>query len=133
MFLIRTRLGPSRIHGVGVFAVDPVPAGAEVWRYDPAFDRMVTTEELARSPPAFRAYLDAYAYPSADLDGATLLCCDHAKFLNHSDRPNTEERPFISVATRPIAEGEEITCDYGSFCLGWQGFDGSGSGADGGA
>lgn len=123
MFLIRTRVGPSPIHGVGVFAVDPVSVGTVVWRYDPAFDRIVTVEEMAGAPPAFRAYLDAYAYPAADLDGATLLCCDHAKFLNHSDRPNTEERPFISVAARPIAEGEEITCDYGSFCLDWQGFD----------
>ena len=131
MFLIRTRIGPSRIHGVGVFALEAVPTGAVVWRYDPAFDRIVTAEELARSPPAFRAYLEAYAYPSSDLDGATLLCCDHAKFLNHSDAPNTEERPFASVAARSVAEGDEITCDYGSFCVGWQSFDGAVPDADG--
>ena len=132
MFLIRTRIGPSRIHGVGVFAVDAVPTGTVVWRYDPAFDRIVTDEELARSPPAFRAYLDAYAYPSADLDGATLLCCDHAKFLNHSAEPTTEERPFTSLAARPIAAGDEITCHYGAFCVGWQGFDPAGAeGVDG--
>ena len=131
MFLIRTRIGPSRIHGVGVFALGAVPAGAVVWRYDPAFDRIVTAEELATSPPAFRAYLDAYAYSSHDLDGATLLCCDHAKFLNHSDQPNTAERPFTSVAIGPIAEGDEITCDYGAFCVGWQGFGGAAPSRDG--
>ena len=51
MFLIRTRIGPSRIHGVGVFALEAVPADAVVWRYDPAFDRIITAEDLARSPP----------------------------------------------------------------------------------
>ena len=129
MFLIRTRIGPSPIHGVGVFALDAAAAGAVVWRYEPAFDRIVTAEELADAPPAFRAYLDAYAYPSADLGGAILLCCDHAKFLNHSDAPNTAERPFASVAARPIAPGDEITCHYGAFCLGWQGLDGAAPGA----
>ena len=52
-----------------------------------------------------------------------LLCCDHAKFLNHSHHPNTEEHTFMSVATKLIAEGEEITCDYGSFCVDWKGFE----------
>ncbi len=124
MFLIRTRIGPSQIHGIGVFALDAVPEGTLVWRYEPDFDRIVTRQEAESAPAAFRAYLDAYAYPSADLGGATLLCCDHAKFLNHSDTPNTVERPFASLACRPIASGEEITCHYGSFCVGWRGFDG---------
>jgi hypothetical protein len=29
----------------------------------------------------------------------------------------------MSVATRLIEAGDEITCDYGAFCLGWTGFD----------
>ena len=122
MLLIRTRVDRSSIHGVGVFACESVASGMVVWRYHPQFDRTVSAEERAAAPPAFRAYLDAYAYPSADIGGAMLLSCDHAKFLNHSDDPNTEERPFISLARRPIAPGEEITCDYGAFCLGWSGF-----------
>ena len=122
MLLIRTRVAPSAIHGIGVFAREPVAAGAAVWRYAPEFDRTVTAEDVAAAPPAFRAYLDAYAYPSADIGGAMLLSCDDAKYLNHSDDPNTEERPFLSLARRPIAPGEEITCDYGAFCIGWRGF-----------
>ncbi len=34
----------------------------------------------------------------------------------------TEERPFLSLASKPIAVGDEITCDYGAFCAGWSGF-----------
>lgn len=123
MFLIKTRLAPSSIHGVGVFAGEPVAAGQIVWRFEPAFDRVIGEEELAAAPAAFRDYLATYAYPSADLGGKVVLSCDHAKFLNHSDDPNTAERPLESVASRPIAAGEEITCDYGAFCVGWTGFE----------
>ena len=74
-------------------------------------------------PAAFREYVDTYAYPSTDLEGRLLLPCDHAKFLNHSSHSNTNSLRFMSVAGRLIENGEEITCDYGAFCVGWTGFD----------
>ena len=123
MFTVRTRVGASAIHGTGVFAAEPIAAGQEVWRYEPAFDRTITDAELAGVPDAFRRFLETYAYRSADLGGALVLPCDHAIFLNHSDVPNTAEEPFRSVASRSIPAGEEITCDYGAFCVGWTGFD----------
>ena len=46
---------------------------------------------------------------------------DDAKFLNHSDDPNTHERRLSSIAARPIFAGDEITCDYGAFCVDWPG------------
>ena len=123
MLLIRTRIGPSRIHGTGVFALEPAASGDVVWRYEPALDRLISDAEVAGAPPAFRAFLDTYAYRSTVVSGGVILPCDHARFLNHSDDPNTEERPFVSLASRPIAVGDEITCDYGAFCEGWSGFD----------
>ena len=92
MFLIDTRVGPSAIHGVGVFALEPVAAGAIVWRYEPAFDRRIEPGELAGLPRRSAPTSGRYAYPSADLGGALVLSCDHAKFLNHSEAPNTVER-----------------------------------------
>ena len=32
MMLIRNVVGPSAIHGTGIFAAQPVAAGTEVWR-----------------------------------------------------------------------------------------------------
>ena len=122
MLLIRTRIGPSRIHGTGVFALEEAAAGAVVWRYEPDFDRLIGDAELAAAPPAFRAFLDTYAYRSLEVPGGVILPCDHARFLNHSDDPNTEERPFLSLARGPIGVGDEITCHYGAFCDGWSGF-----------
>jgi hypothetical protein len=46
---------------------------------------------------------------------------DDAKFLNHSDDPNTHERRLSSIAARPIFAGDEITCDYGALCVDWPG------------
>ena len=122
MFLIKTRVGSSPIHGVGVFAAEAVEVGQPVWRFHADFDRVISNTELATLPDAFRAFLHAYAYNAVDLDGALVLSCDHAKFLNHSDDPNTEEQPFVSVARKPIEIGDEITCDYGAFCVDWAGF-----------
>ena len=119
MFLIRTRVAPSAIHGLGVFACEPAAVGTIVWR----FDRIIDEEALRAVPEAFRAFLDTYAYRSIDTGGALVLSCDDARFLNHSDDPNTEDQPFVSLARRPIAVGDEITCDYGAFCVGWAGFE----------
>ena len=38
MLLVRVRLAPSPLHGIGVFAVDPIPSGTEVWRFTPGLD-----------------------------------------------------------------------------------------------
>src|SRR5690242_18185598 len=123
MFLIRTRVGPSSIHGTGVFACENVEQGTLVWRYEPLFDREIPEADLCNMPPAFREYIDMYAYRSSELGGRLILSCEHAKFLNHSDNPNTSEVPFGSIASRPIAVGDEITCDYRAFCTDGKGFD----------
>ena len=123
MLMIRTRVAPSRIHGLGVFALEPAAVGSVVWRYAPTYDRLIPDAELAETPPAFRAFLETYAYRSLEVPGGLILPGDHARFLNHSDDPNTEEHPFVSLACRPIAAGDEVTCNYGAFCENWTGFD----------
>jgi hypothetical protein len=121
MLLIKTYVAPSSIHGNGLFASEDVPIGKEIWRFLPPFDLTVSEEALMHLPAAVREHLDFYAYRSRDLDGALVLLGDNAKFLNHCSTPNTVERGFASFASRPIATGEEITCDYGAFCLDWEG------------
>jgi uncharacterized protein len=123
MFIIRTRVGPSTIHGTGVFACEDVTIGAPIWRYHPPFDQVLSADDIARLPDIGRDFLAIYAYRSKDLDGKTVLCGDHARFLNHSYDPNTEEQLFLSIARKPIATDDEITCDYGAFCTDWHGFD----------
>ena len=48
-----------------------------------------------------------------------ILCCDNARFINHSNTPNIQsdfstDRYGVDVAARDIETGEELTIDYGS-------------------
>ena len=122
MLLVPTRLAPSPIHGLGVFSVEAVAAGRALWRFEPGLDLVIPFEKLEGLPAAFRAYLDTYAYASQDAPGGLVLSCDHAKFLNHSEEPNTDIRGLVTLARRAIAAGEEITCDYRDCVAGWNGF-----------
>ena len=55
--------------------------------------------------------------------GLYVLCGDDARFFNHSADPNCldldDGAGGITVAHRDIQRGEELTCDYALFDLGW--------------
>ena len=42
MLLVKTYLDKSRIHGLGVFAAQPICKGAKIWRFVYGFDRFYT-------------------------------------------------------------------------------------------
>lgn len=116
MLLVRVRLDRSPIHGLGVFAAEPIARGAEVWRFTPGFDLEAHPALLERQPARFREHLLHYGYIDRRLK-LFILCCDDARFLNHSETPNlgpdyTLERHGVDIALRDIREGEELTVDY---------------------
>ena len=119
MFTVPTRLGPSAIHGLGVFARENVPAGATVWAETPWSLRRFTPEEVEAAPPHIQDYLRCYAYL---YEGQWLLCLDDSRFMNHADDDATvvELPGGPSVAARDIAAGEELTCDYRAFDGHWR-------------
>ena len=121
MFIIETFVGPSAIHGNGVFSCINVSAGSEVWRFHPPFDQVLLDSDVAGLPQMAKDFIEMYAYRCVDLGGKLVLSGDNARFLNHSDDPNTQELPFSSIARRSINAGDEITCDYGAFCSDWTG------------
>jgi SET domain-containing protein len=115
MMLIRNYVGPSSIHGTGIFAAEAIATGTEVWRYHPQFDIVVMRHYADMLPASTQEFLRMYAYPSELVGGNLLLDGDNGRFMNHSSDPNTTNSGWISYASRDIAEGEEITCDYGEF------------------
>lgn len=119
MMLVPARVAPSAIHGLGLFAVEPLAAGCPVWRYEAGFDREFTPAAMGALPPPARAHLRGFGFLRRE-SGGIVLSGDHACFMNHSPTPNTgalpgDPPPVTTVALRDISAGEELTCDYFAF------------------
>lgn len=114
MFRVPTYLGPSTIHGTGVYAAAPIAAGTIIWDFHPGVDWKLRPEELEAFPEPFQSQVRRWCYLEAD-SGLYVLCGDNAKFMNHSPEANCDDSGDRTVASRDIEPGEELTCDYRSF------------------
>jgi SET domain-containing protein len=116
MMLIETRVRPSAIHGLGLFAVQFIPRGAPIWRFQPGFDHDFSPEQFDTLPELARRHTRWFCFVSR-VDGHVILSGDHACFINHSADPSTgapasAAPPIVTVALRDIPAGGEITCNY---------------------
>jgi uncharacterized protein len=120
MLMVKTRLGQSAIEGLGLFAEEDIPKGTVTWRFVPGFDQTFAPAEIESLPDAARAEMLRYTYLHTRT-GKYVACLDNARFMNHSDVPNTmgayhgPDDEGYDIATRDIAKGEELTCDYRLF------------------
>ncbi len=120
MLLVKTYLAPSAIEGMGLFAAEDIAKGAVVWEFVPRVDVLFDADAIADLPPPAQEMCRRYSYLD-NKHNAYVYCGDDARFVNHSDDPNTEgkyppnNKFGIDVAVRDIPAGEEITCDYRSF------------------
>jgi SET domain-containing protein len=118
LLLVKTKLAPSNIDGIGLFACEKIDAGTVIWRCDPSIDIRLTAEQLEQLAAASREQICKYTYREQDT-GMYVLCGDDARFFNHSDTPNCLDvcacQNGVTIAARDIAEGEELTCDYTLF------------------
>lgn len=108
----KLRVGKSKIHRVGIFAAEDIPANRKVIEY--TGERINRKETRRRSnEQASMIYLftlDKYW----TLDGA--VGGSGAEFINHSCDPNirawVSKGHIIYMSKRPIRKGEELTVDY---------------------
>ena len=119
MLCVKTKVLPSPIHGLGIFADEFIPKGTEIWRFLSGFDQRFTHDQVAAFPPIVQRYLARQAsFRESDL---YLLCADEGNYFNHSDVPNVhsmekkgeEEMPVYAL--RDIQAGEELTENYGEY------------------
>lgn len=120
MILVKNSIGPSKIHGIGLFADQFIPKGTPVWKFQPGFDLKFSEEQLQKlSDPAKEQCLK-YCYRNKKT-GMYILCFDDTRFQNHSDQPTCidqsvpEDDEGIDVAARDINVGEELTMDYSKY------------------
>ena len=118
MLLVRTRIGKSPIHGPGLFAAEDIAKNTPIWRFTPGFDLDLDPGVLDDQPAVFREQLLHYGYIDPRLN-RYVLCCDDARFINHSTTLNvlsdfSLDLHGVDVAVRDIKAGEELTIDYES-------------------
>lgn len=105
------RLGPSGIHGTGVFAARSLPAGMRILEY---VGEVIDKAESLRRCEGNNEYIFGLDHEH-DLDGN--VPWNSARFINHSCAPNCEaildSGHLWIVATRDIPAAEEITFNYG--------------------
>jgi hypothetical protein len=119
MMLVRTRVGPSEIHGNGLFAVERLPKGTPIWRFEPGFDHEFTPEAWANLPEPARSHTRWFSFVTKG-DHHLIKSGDHACFMNHSPDPNTgalpdAPQPITTVALHDIEAGDELVCNYLAF------------------
>jgi SET domain-containing protein len=120
MLHVRTKIMPSSIEGIGLFADQFIRKGDLVWKFEPGLDITVSSERVGTLPSGARAYVRRYSYRNV-VSRQYVLCFDDARYFNHSDTPNTRsilvpgEPESIDVAVRDIRPGEELTTDYTEF------------------
>ena len=119
MLLVPTRIAPSKIHGIGLFAANSIKKGTFVWRFAPEIDILLTPAILERLSPVAHEQVMMYAYHD-NKTNEFVLCGDDARFMNHFKGANVSDNPdnpHESFAVKDISAGEELTCDYYSFDL----------------
>lgn len=110
MLRVKTFLQRSSIHGIGVFSTEFIPKGTVTWVFDEGIDLLLPISTVDKLPEPAKIQLFRYGYIYFGTNEIT-LCADDARFMNHSDVPNT----IKDIAVCDIAAGEEITCNYYDF------------------
>lgn len=107
----------SPIHGVGVFAIRPIPKGIDPFRtlkkereikfHIDILDKL--HPEVAKQMRRFCYYNDEFIYLSSmGLNQMNMII-----YLNHSKSPNVKlQKMGGSVTLRKIKKGEELTINY---------------------
>lgn len=118
MLLVRTELGASKIHGIGLFADETVAKGSVVWREDNGESYLVYSPAewarfVARLSPETLRHVKRYTM-KGNRDDDFELFLDNTRFLNHSTSPSLviDDATDDLVADRDLSKGEELTIDY---------------------
>lgn len=115
MLLIKTYLKETDGKGIGLFAGEKIAAQTMWHKDEELFDRKFSKQFVIEN--GLEKYFYHYATYHLEED-CFYLCSDNARFVNHSETPNTyyDKNKGGCFALMDIEEGEEITCDYRTIC-----------------
>jgi SET domain-containing protein len=115
---VYTRLQPSEIHGVGVFAIADIPKGQYIFEPDDSETVFVPSGDTEALPEKLRLLYEDFCVLK---DGvyecpASFNSLTPSWYLNSSSEPNVAVDSALKFyALRDIQEGEELTADYSTY------------------
>jgi SET domain-containing protein len=114
-----TRLRPSSIHGIGVFAIVDIPKGTNIFNDDNSKIVWVDKHEVNNLEPVLKQLYDDFCIKLGDKYGCpdSFNNLNVAWYLNESkDDPNVKcVNNYDFYALRDIKKDEELTVDYSTF------------------
>lgn len=120
MMLVKNYISKSKIHGIGLFAGEPIKKGKLIWEWKKGFDFTIKEKDFKKFPESAKRWVLHYGYlDKSKTEGKRkyFICADDARFWNHSKKPNTgdDKTGMKTIAIKDIKKGEELTCDYFDF------------------
>src|ERR1017187_7660488 len=115
---VYTRIGPSKIHDIGIIAIKNIKKNSQVFYGDEETKIVwVKKEELKKIP---KEIMKLYKDFCIEKDKGKLFGCPvnfnaltPSWYLNHSKKPNVLiDEKYNFYASRNIKKGEELTVDY---------------------
>ena len=116
MLMVKTYLGKSKIHGIGLFSKEFIPRGKVIWKFVRIIDRVIPEKDMIRIKGYYN--FDQYIFKqfrsrcSRLDDGSYIMYGDDSSFINHSINSNLEMSGAKMIAKRDIQIGDELTEDY---------------------
>ena len=114
-----TRLAPSKIAGIGVFAIRDIPKNKKVFAGETSKLVWYSKKEVEKLDPEIQRLYEDFCILEGDKYGApdNFNNLSIGWFLNHNPRnPNIRcNRDCEYVSLRPIKKGEELSVDYQTF------------------
>ncbi len=121
MLLVQTYVDFSPNKGIGLFAKENILEGTKYWIRNEIFDNVISPQQLVLLEEIAVSYIKEHGF--LEITGNWYLCCDNARFSNHSENPNSKDYfdskglVEFTLASKDILTGEEILCNYKEICL----------------
>jgi SET domain-containing protein len=121
---IYCRLRPSKIQGVGVFAIKKIPKGTKIFegvrkiKFINISPKIIFQNKKI-NPAVKKMVKDFFVIFEKELylPNCSLNKIDISFYVNHSENPNIAAKDGeIFFAIRNIKKGEEITANYKEYC-----------------
>lgn len=116
-----TRLMPSQIHGVGVFAIRDIPKGTNIFKDDMSKMVWIDTKEVIANSREIRSLYDDFCVQHEGKYGCPVGFNNLtvAWYINEplaGQKPNVVcRRDYDFFAAKDIKAGEELTVDYSTY------------------